>query len=148
MPKTSNGTPAYCRLISADACRSFWQGSRKVRPERKPCLLFFEHVFVLRVSNGQSSLRSGADYKLKADRPRYNGDERNGSIRILARADFAFPFPKIKDRRRVGLAHGNVPEGRIRVMSRKLRAFGRIRRNRDQLAFGCEAREKVLGVSF
>src|SRR5215472_1164327 len=148
MPKTSSGTHAYCRLISADAVPMFWQGSRKVQPERNPCLLFFEHVFVLRVSNGQSSLRSRADYKLKADRPRYNGDEGNGSIRILARADFAFPFPKIKDRRRSGLAHGNVPEGRICVMPRELRTFGRIRRNRDQLALGCEAREKVLGVRF
>ena len=67
----------------------------RVRPQSRNSA-FFENVFVLRVSNGQSSLGSGADYKLKADQARYSSDERSRSVGIFARADFAFPFAKIK----------------------------------------------------
>ena len=109
---------------------------------------FFENVFVLRVSNGESPLRSGADYKLKTDRPRYGSDEGDCSVGICARTDFAFPFAKIKDSRGSRRADLNFPKQRIGVASRELGAFGGIGGDGDQLALGCEAGEEVFSIGF
>ena len=58
-----------------------------------------EHVFVLRVSDGQCSLRAGADHELGPIYARRDCDERNGSVGILAAADFAFPLAEVEDGR-------------------------------------------------
>jgi len=68
-------------------------------PAKAVSLALFEHVFVLRVSDGQCSLRSGAHYKLKTHGTGYSGDEGNCTIRVFASSDLAFPFAKIKDGR-------------------------------------------------
>lgn len=58
---------------------------------------FFKYVFVLRVSDGHRPLSSGANDKFEPYDTGRSGDEGNCAIRIFARADFAFPFAKIKD---------------------------------------------------
>src|SRR5215471_17947180 len=56
-----------------------------------------EQVFVLCVSDDQCSLRAGADHELGPIYARRSRDERNGSVGILAAADFALPLAEVED---------------------------------------------------
>src|SRR5208282_4872498 len=78
--------------------------------------MFFKHVFVLRVSDGQRALGSRANHELKAQLSRCGGEEGNCAIGIFATGDFAFPLAKIKDRGSARGADGDLAKRRICVV--------------------------------
>ena len=70
-----------------------------------------EYVFVLRIPDGQRSLRARAYHKLKTHGTRHGRDEGDCAVRVLAAPHFAFPFAEIEDGRSPRLADRDLSRG-------------------------------------
>jgi hypothetical protein len=84
---------------------------------------------MLRIAEDEGRFRAGANYKFKTDDPRRDGDERNRTVGVIARADFALPLTKVEYVCTFGSVDRDLSQGLVLVPRREELDFTRCRWN-------------------